>query len=150
MKLSTKGRYGLRAMIELAKNVKNKPLSLNDISKKQGISRKYLHSLLTMLRQADLIYSIKGKDGGYFLSKSPQEINLRDILYPLEGEIFGLDCVIDDGNCTRIGNCEAASFWKLLLEEMQKNLEKYSLADVLANGNCSVDAEPHFDQQEVL
>ena len=85
MKISTKGRYGLRAIIDLAQYSEIEPVSINSIASRQGISERYLEQLMTLLKKADLIKSIRGAGGGYVLAKDMSEISVGDVLRALEG-----------------------------------------------------------------
>ena len=87
MKLSTKGRYGVKAMVDLALNYGTAPVSIKTISKRQNISEYYLEQLFSPLRKADLIKSIRGAQGGYVLNREPKDIKISDIIYVLEGPI---------------------------------------------------------------
>ena len=87
MKLSTKGRYGVKAMVELAIHYGDSPLSIKTISQRQGISEYYLEQLFSPLRKAKLINSIRGAQGGYILGREPKDIKVSDIMYVLEGPI---------------------------------------------------------------
>ncbi len=86
LKVSTRGRYGLLAMIELACGYGGRPVQLTFIAEKHSISRKYLHNLMTMLRGAGLVRSERGAQGGFLLNRAPAEVTLKDVLYTLEGE----------------------------------------------------------------
>jgi Rrf2 family cysteine metabolism transcriptional repressor len=102
MKLSTKGRYGVKAMFELALNYGNEPISIKAIAEKQAISEYYLEQLFGTLRKAGLITSSRGAMGGYVLSKSPGEISAADILNVLEGPIEISECISDEEmNCSK-------------------------------------------------
>ncbi|MBU4362714.1 Rrf2 family transcriptional regulator, partial [bacterium] len=96
MKLSTRGRYALRAMIDLAQNQYNnlKPISLRDISLRQEISLQYLEQLFNKLKKADLVKSTRGAGGGYLLAKEAEKINAGDIIRAVEGPIVLVDCIL--------------------------------------------------------
>ena len=104
MKLSTKGRYGVKAMVELAINYGDSPLSIKTISQRQGISEYYLEQLFTTLRKEKLINSIRGAQGGYILGREPKDIKVSDIMYVLEGPIEIADC-IEGVACNNIDCC---------------------------------------------
>ena len=93
MKLSTKGRYGVKAMVDLAINYGEAPVSIKTISKRQNISEYYLEQLFSPLRKAKLIKSIRGAQGGYVLNKEPKDIKVSDIMYVLEVPIEIADCI---------------------------------------------------------
>ena len=92
MKLSTKGRYGLRAMIDLARYSEVEPVSINSIAARQNISERYLEQLVALLRKAGLVKSIRGATGGYILAKDAAEISVGDILRALEGSLEPVKC----------------------------------------------------------
>lgn len=96
MKLSTRGRYGLKAMFDLALHSGDGPVSLTSIAERQAISVNYLEQLISPLRKAGLVKSIRGAQGGYMLAKSPDEITVGIILTTLEGPLAPTDCVVDD------------------------------------------------------
>jgi Rrf2 family protein len=141
LKLSTKGRYGLRAMIELAHAFDSEPLRMGDIAKRQNFSRKYLHALLTSLKEAGLVKSARGARGGYMLAKDPSEIPVSDIFRALEGELAIIDCLANPEACSRVNNCETYSMWKSVNDAMVKVLNGMALADIVKNedrdeGDC--------------
>ena len=114
LKMSTKGRYGLRAMIDLAEayNEDHTPVMMGEIAKRQDFSRKYLHALLTSLKQAGLVQAIRGAKGGYHLARHPSTIKISDILVALEGNLSIVDCVYEDSKCARRQSCRARQVWE--------------------------------------
>ena len=106
MKLSTKGRYGLRAMIDLARYSEKEPVSIGSVAARQEISERYLEQLVALLKKAGLVKSIRGASGGYVLAKKPSEISVGDILRALEGSLepdttTGEGCMASDGCVTK-------------------------------------------------
>ena len=101
MKLSTKGRYGLRALIDLAQYSGEAPVSITSISARQDISERYLEQLMAMLKKAGLVSSVRGAGGGYILAKDMREISVGDILRALEGSLEPVECpgLEPDGGC---------------------------------------------------
>ena len=95
MKLSTKGRYGVKAMVDLAINYGEQPISIKSISERQNISEYYLEQLFSSLRKAKLIKSVRGAQGGYILNRAPEEITIYDVINVLEGPIEISDCLED-------------------------------------------------------
>ena len=93
LKLSTKGRYGLRAMINLAQAPPGEPVLMGDIAQRQGFSRKYLHALLVTLKHAGLVRSVRGAQGGYVLARSPASIRAREVFEALEGKLALNHCL---------------------------------------------------------
>jgi|SRR3712207_6758439 len=131
MKLSTKGRYGVRAMVDLAINYGKEPISIKNISKRQSISEYYLEQLFASLRRAGLIKSIRGAQGGYILNREPKDITVSDILEPLEGPVELSEC-IKDGNCENMDSCSARLLWARIKESIEKVTKTTTLED-LAN-----------------
>ena len=105
MRLSTKGRYGTRAMLDLALNFGKEPVLLRDIARRQEVSEKYLEHSVSALRKAGLVRSIRGARGGYVLAKPPSEIRLSEIMEVLEGSMAPVDCVDDAHVCHRANLC---------------------------------------------
>ena len=133
MKLSTKGRYGMRAIVELARSPGNEPLQMSEIARRHNLSRKYLHAMLTSLRQHGLVTSQRGVKGGYRLARAPEEIKVREILTALEGDLAITDCIADPESCARSGDCETFGIWKSVNDAMVNALDGVSLADVINN-----------------
>ena len=129
MKVTTKLRYRLRAMIELALN-EGEVVLVKDIAEREGISRKYLDSLLAELKNAGLVRSIRGAKGGYTLAKPSDQISIDEIACALEGAPNLVDCVEDPSFCSRYEICIANEFWKSLSEVMQNFLKKTTLAEL--------------------
>ncbi len=133
LRMSTKGRYGLRAMIDLAEAYDRgqRPVMMGDIAERQELSRKYLHALLTSLKQAGLVDAVRGAKGGYYLSKSPEDIKVSDILIALEGDIFIVNCVKDHVRCQRRGRCAAHSVWVELNRTIRRMLDGVALSSLV-------------------
>ncbi len=133
MQVTTKSRYGLRAMVELAVNFEEGPISLREISEKQDISYKYLEQIVPFLKSADLVRSIQGSQGGYVLTRDPGSINLLEILRVLEGQLDLVDCVDEPDICERENQCVTRDLWVEISEEIAdllaaKNLEQLAEA----------------------
>jgi len=134
MQISTKGRYGLRAVLELARSSGDKPVSTKEISQKQRITIPYLEQLFFRLKHKGFVKSVRGAQGGYFLAKDPEDISVGDIIECLDGPIEFTDCkATSDGHSTCIGpeNCMAISFWDDLKASLNEKLYGTSLADLL-------------------
>lgn len=129
LKISTKARYGLRALSELAAHHGEGPLSMQSIAERQGLSRKYLHALLSSLREAGFVRSVRGAAGGYELVQPPEEIMLDAVFTALEGPICLVDCQGED--CHRGGQCATGKLWKKLSALLSDALGKMSLRDLL-------------------
>lgn len=131
MKLSTKGRYGVRMMIDLAAHFGEGPVLLREIAKRQEISEKYLSNLINPLKATGLIEATRGVHGGYVLGKAPSEISMRDIFQAVEGPLCLVDCVEKPSSCGRTSLCIAHELWRETAEEMAQVLGKYTLADMV-------------------
>lgn len=131
MRLSTKGRYGVRLMMELASHFGKKALALKDISAKQGISQKYLWQLIVPLKAAGFINSTRGPRGGYHLAKPPSKINLKEIVSALEGSLYPSACVEDTSVCARCNICATRDVWKKVGEKINEVLEEITLEKII-------------------
>ena len=128
MQISTKGRYGLRAMVDMAIHANNEPLALRVIAERQGISESYLEQVFTNLRKAGLVRSSRGAQGGYELSRPAQDISVADILNALEGPIAPVHCVENSPShrqCEREEYCITRPFWEKFRDTIIEFLEKY-------------------------
>ncbi|SMG21088.1 RrF2 family transcriptional regulator [Dethiosulfovibrio salsuginis] len=131
MKLSTKTRYGLRAMIDLAKGYgTEKPISISEVARNQSLSESYLEQLFAKLRRSGLVSSVRGAQGGYLLSRHPSEIFADEIVDALEGPISISDCV-DHGTCDRGGCCPARFLWEKVAEAIKSVTSRTSLQDII-------------------
>lgn len=132
MKLSTRGRYGVRAMLELAMHKGGGPLALQEMAGRQGISAKYLEQLLIPLKAAGLVASVRGAKGGYLLAMPAEQINLYDIVRTLEGPLAVVECVQDPLICERVGGCTVRLVWgemSQLLVDFLSNLTLDRMAE---------------------
>lgn len=132
MKISTKGRYALRIMIDLAEHMDGEYIRLKDISERQGITLKYLEQIMPLLTRAGYVRSYRGNNGGYRLAKSPQEYTLGDILRTTEGSLAPVPCIEDEPNqCPRYEGCTTVSFWEGMWKVINEYADSVTLADVL-------------------
>ncbi len=132
MRLSTKGRYGTRLIVDIAANQDSGPVLLKDIAKRQGISEKYLGNIVTLLRNAGLLRSKRGSRGGYLLAREAGDINLYDILSSLEGSICLVDCVEAPEKCSSSGDCASRQLWTSMskgIKDMMCSVSLQSLAE---------------------
>lgn len=134
MKLSTKGRYGVKAMVDLAINYGEQPISIKSISERQAISEYYLEQLFSSLRHAKLIKSIRGAQGGYILNRAPEEITIYDVINVLEGPIEVSDC-IEDGACNKIDCCATRLLWKKIKNSIDSVTSSITLKDIVDDYN---------------
>jgi Rrf2 family protein len=133
MKMSTRGRYGLRAMLELARCFGDGPLMMGTLAEREGLSRKYLHALLTGLKSAGLVRSVRGAGGGFVLSRDPSEIKITEVLSALEGPLSLVDCVADKEGCDRAERCTARPLWQELSGAIENVLDNVTLEDLVAS-----------------
>ncbi len=131
MRISTKGRYGTRAMLALASRHNVRLVRANEIADEQGISLKYLESILSALKAAGLVHSERGKNGGYRLAKAPVEIDLYSILSPLEASLDFVHCMDSYRSCKRFDVCVTRWVWAELQEATDRILKGTSLEDLL-------------------
>jgi Rrf2 family protein len=128
MKVSTKGRYGLRAMMDLAAHQGDgKPVFLSDIAKRQDISEKYLEHIFSSLRTAGFVSTVRGRKGGFLLVKSPSEITAADIITTLEGPCILVDCVSTPKTCVKSEACATRDIWSLLGSKIDEVLSGFTL-----------------------
>ena len=135
MKLSTRTRYAVRAIIELAQHTSNKPLQLKIIAQRQDISVKYLEQLMAVLRSAGFVRSIRGSKGGYVLAKAPNQIKLNDVLHRLEGTVATVECVEHEDYCSRSADCAARYLWMQVEQAIDKVLGAITLQDLVDKAN---------------
>lgn len=141
MKLSTRTRYGIRAMIELAQRRENGPLQLKAIARRQDISVKYLEQLMTVLKSGGFVRSLRGSKGGYLLGKAPSQIRLSDVFRCLEGPLATAECVEDEDYCSRAADCAARELWVKVERAIEGVLESVTVQDLVdrAKGNMAPD-----------
>jgi len=137
MKLSTKGRYGLRAMLDMAANMSEGPITTRTIAKRQGISERYLEQLLIPLKQNGLVKSMRGSQGGYLLGRRPSDITLGDIIRVLEGPITPVECVseVNPDDCKRAELCVTRIIWCKVRDAVSNILDSYTLQDLVEEEN---------------
>jgi Rrf2 family protein len=133
IKISTKGRYGTRLMLNLALhyNERNKPVILRNVSEDEEISLRYLEQIIAPLKINSLVKSVRGAGGGYTLAKHPSKIKLKEIIEVLEGPICLVDCVDDSDYCHRIPICAAHNVWKKTTFLLRDYFKKISLQDLI-------------------
>ncbi|MBP1708295.1 MAG: rrf2 family protein [Deltaproteobacteria bacterium] len=131
MKLSTKIRYGARAMLVLASRYGKGPLELHEIAKKENISLKYLEQVIIPLRTAGLVKSVRGARGGYSLGKPPAEICLKDLVEILEGPLTLVDCLGDPRRCERSAACVTREIWSEVSEAIYDIFHSITLEDMV-------------------
>ncbi|MBE3584046.1 MAG: Rrf2 family transcriptional regulator [Limnochordaceae bacterium] len=132
MRISTRGEYGLRAMVELALYQGQGPLALNVIAQRQGISEPYLEQLMGTLRKAGLVNSVRGAQGGYELSRPAAKVTVGQVLRALEGPIIPSECLTEDGEfvCVQMEECATRLLWRKLQEAIDSVVDAITLADL--------------------
>lgn len=147
MKISTRGRYGVRAMYDLATRYGEGPVPLKEIAERQGISEHYLEQLIAPLRKAGLVKSLRGVAGGYELGRAPDRITVGDVIRVLEGPIAPVDCVSEEesqsATCEHPDSCITRRIWAKVRDSISSVLDSISLADLLAEVQCVPDG--HID-----
>ena len=131
MKISTKGRYGLRILMDLALHQSEKPRLIRDIAKSQQISEKYISRLVIALRKAGMIRSVRGVNGGFHIAMKPEEITLLDVIEVMEGPLSIVDCVSAPGKCVHSVNCAPREIWSKLNDNIRDLMRQTTLADIL-------------------
>lgn len=131
MKISTKGRYALRLMLDLAMHDTGSPVSLKDIAARQSISDKYLEQIISILNKAGFVRSIRGAQGGYRLMRKPEEYTVGMILRLTEGSLAPVDCVNEGSSCDRMEACVTIRIWKQIYEAVNNVVDNITLADVI-------------------
>ena len=141
MKLSTKGRYGTRALIDLALHQGNEPAQLKHIAQRQEIPLQYLEHLITPLKAGGLVRSTRGPKGGISLTRPPQEIKLSDAIQLLEGSLAPAECVDDPTVCSRSNSCVTREVWSELKKAIDGVLGSTTLQDLVDRQRDKEDAE---------
>ncbi|WP_317368803.1 Rrf2 family transcriptional regulator [uncultured Tyzzerella sp.] len=137
MKISTRGRYGIKAMVDLAMNSKDdKCISLKSIAQRQGIPENYLEQLMAVLKKAEVVKSVRGAQGGYVLNRNPEDISVGDLLKILEGSLALVDCLENqppkkrcgDANCNE---CVVKDAWEVISDKLAEAAHSISLKDLI-------------------
>jgi Rrf2 family protein len=141
MKVSTKGRYGLRVMIELAARYGNGPVMMDTISNCVGVSRKYLYNLLTTLKTAGLVRAVRGAGGGFELTRKPADMTANEVVQTLEGPLTLVHCIEEGRSCERIESCASREVWLEMGNALDKVLSAFTL-EQLAERQHAKSSEP--------
>lgn len=134
MKLSTRGRYGLKAMFQLALYHGEGPIPLNQIAEEQNLSENYLEQLFSTLRKDGLLNSVRGSQGGYLLSKNPNEITVGNILRSLEGDLSPSNCITGD-ECENELTCVTKTVWEKIKNSIDQVVDSITLQDMIDDEN---------------
>ena len=145
MKISTKGRYGLRILLDIALyRVGDKPRMIREIANNQEISEKYISRLIIELRKAGFVRSVRGVNGGYTLTRKPEDINILDVLEIMEGPVAIVDCTNSSGEaCRRKPQCPTQRMWAEINQKIRSAFAAYTLKDLvelyISNGETVLD-----------
>ena len=140
MKISTKGRYALRMLLDLAEHRGEGFISLKEISERQGISKQYLEQIVSLLNTSNILRANRGKQGGYMLAKEPSECTAGQILRITEGSLAPVTCLEDEINqCTRVDFCKTLFLWKGLGRVIAEYLDSVTLQDILDHNQQNAD-----------
>lgn len=139
MKISTKGRYALRLMLDLALQNTGAPVSLGEIARRQDISEKYLEQLLPALTRRGLVRSVRGAGGGYLLTRPPEEYTVGEILRAQEGSLAPVDCV--EGGCRRERECGTVELWRRIDRAVADVVDAVTLQDLVNDYRAKRPAE---------
>ena len=131
MKISTKGRYALRLLLDIAQNQQGGFVSLKEIAERQEVSKKYLEQIISILNKAGFVKSVRGPAGGYSLKRKPEEYTVGMILRLTEGSLAPVDCVEDGTDCGRADQCVTVLLWKKLNDAINGVVDNITLADLV-------------------
>lgn len=131
MKISTRGRYALRFMIDLAQHNGGEAVTLKEVSQRQEISVKYLEQIVTLLNRGGLIRSLRGNQGGYLLARDPERYTIGEILRIAEGNLYPVACMEEMPNqCPRYAGCQTVRFWEGLYRVISQYVDSFTLQDL--------------------
>lgn len=140
MRLSTKSRYGLRALFDIAYNSANHPAQIQDISRRQQISPRYLEQIFQSLKRKGILRSKRGPQGGYILAKNPEDITVKDIVQATEGDMLLVDCIPGTkkkkGDCSFTGNCVTQIVWQEACQRLDELFSGITLKDLCEKGQA--------------
>ena len=138
MMISTKGRYALRLLIDIAENQGSGYIRLRDVARRQEISEKYLEIIVRALVQDGCLVGVRGKGGGYRLSRPAEEYNIRRVLEAAEGPLAPVVCLEDGQDCPRMSGCPTLPLWQGLDKVIGEYLDGFTLADLLSGGGAAL------------
>ncbi|MGI6077055.1 MAG: RrF2 family transcriptional regulator [Fastidiosipilaceae bacterium] len=149
MKISTKGRYAVRVMLDMAVHTESEYMPLRLVASRQDISEKYMEAIAGMLVKDNLLYSVRGKGGGYKLARDPKDYTILEIIESVEGPLAPVVCLMPEAEaCDREGECFALPLWKGLYEEIKTYLSNVTLEDLVErklDGSLELDKTTKFD-----
>jgi Rrf2 family protein len=135
MKLSTRSRYGVRILVDLARNSNQGPVQMGEISKRQDISVKYLEQLIRPLKQANMVNSVRGPKGGHLLTKKPEDITLGQIVRLFEGQSELVECISNPEKCSMSDDCQVRLAWEDATKVLYEKLDSTTIADLVEGNN---------------
>ncbi len=135
MKISTKGRYALRLLLDLASHASEGYIALRDIAERQGISKKYLEQIVPALHKAGILKTNRGYQGGYRLAREPEQITVCEVLRLTEGSLAPVSCAEGDPDCPRVADCLTYPLWRGLYRTVTEYLEGITLRDLLPSAS---------------
>ena len=141
MRVSTKGRYGLRTLMDIAMHQAKGPVTLNDIAGRQEISVKYLWQVINPLKTAGMLRVTRGAKGGYVLARRPEDITMLEVMDILEGPVSLVDCLTKRDSCSRTDRCVARTVWQEVNDAVEKAMKGITLAEVLHRCGVSSDVD---------
>ena len=153
MKLSTKGRYGLRAALDLAINSTEEAVALSSIAERQNISISYLEQLIAKLRKAEIVKSTRGAKGGYVLARPANEISVGEILRCLEGELSPVDCAEvmgGESTCSASDVCVTKIVWKRINDSINEAVDSLMLSELVEEGQCMKEKKTSENKTETF
>lgn len=136
LKLSTRGRYGIHAMYDLAKHYGDGPQSIKLIAERQGIPEAYLEQLIAILRKEKLVISNRGAQGGYRLSREPKDMTVGDVLRALEGGLNLVDCLLEEDSCGKTCACPSRVVWMKIRDGLNSIVDGITLQDMIDEYAC--------------
>ena len=150
MMVSTKGRYALTVMVDLAKNDGDDFVALSDISERENLSMKYLENIISILNKGGMLVSARGKNGGYKLARKPSEYNISEILLLTEGSLAPVNCIMQDGvQCEKAATCSTLPLWAGLDKVIDNYLGGITLEDII-KGNRKKMLGDYCEQCSIL
>jgi Rrf2 family protein len=143
MKLTTKCRYGARAIYEIARNFNKRPTKRKEIVENQDIPDSYLENILISLKSRGIIGAIRGPSGGFVLKRDPASITMLDVVLAFENSLAPVDCIEEPSGCDRVQKCPTRPVWKRLQKAQEEVLREVTIQELLEKSNGM--NEPHFD-----
>lgn len=141
MRVSTRGRYGMRFMLDLAAHADERAVSLGDVAQRQGISEKYLWQIVNPLKNAGIVQAVRGAHGGYRLARDPHTLTVREILTAIEGSLALTECAEDGAACDLGATCVVRQMWKDLTDALARAMDEVTLGHLLGRYRAAQGAE---------